>query len=62
MLDFLHSNSGCSENSALLITKTRHHEINRLIVGQLLHRVQTEEMGYKNVLLQPVHVPSSINY
>ena len=27
-------------------------------LDQLLHRVQTEETNYKNVFLQPDHVPS----
>lgn len=64
VLDFLHSNSGCSENSSLHITsspphitksplhitKARPHKSKTVRVHQLLHRVQIEETDCKNVL------------
>jgi hypothetical protein len=58
VLDFLHSNIGCSENLPLHVTKTRPHYRKTLTVDQLLHRIQSEETNYKNVFLQPDHVLS----
>jgi len=37
VLDFLHSTSGCFENSPFHIRKTRLHEGKTLDVGQILH-------------------------
>ena len=43
VLDFLHSSTGCSENSPLHIRKIRPHEGITLNADQLLHHIQTEK-------------------
>jgi hypothetical protein len=57
-MDFLRSNTGCSENSPLHIRETRPHQRKTLTMVQLLHPVQNEETNYKNVFLQPDLVSS----
>jgi hypothetical protein len=50
VVNFLHSQPGCSENSPLHATKTRLHYRKAESVDQLLHRVQTEETDYVSIL------------
>lgn len=48
VLDFLPSNTSCSENLPLHIRKTRSHHRKT----ETVHHTQTEETNYKNVFLQ----------
>jgi len=52
VLDFLPSNTSCSENLPLHIRKARSHRRKT----QNLHHIYTEETNYKNVFLQPENV------
>jgi hypothetical protein len=58
VLDLLHSNTKCSENSPLHVRKTMPHQRKTVTMDQLFHRIKTKETDYKNVFLQPDHVPT----
>jgi hypothetical protein len=57
-LNFQLSNTDCSQNSPLHITKTRPHREETSTIDQPLHHVQTKETNYKIFFLRLNHVSS----
>lgn len=58
VLNFLHSSTGCSEDSPIHMRQNRPHYRRTLNVDQQFHRKRTEETNYKTVFLQLSQAPS----